>query len=291
MVKRGQQPAPIALNWKAVENVPDAFHLGTTASYWRKKGLWWAMRKVGTGAETKIETKKFRGPGPAKAWAEEFALEAAEKKMELRVRKLAAKQAARDAEIEARKRLTWGRMPVGGRQLGKDQIWAMKSRALRANQVLIVEIRKTTVVVLTRKGEEPWDKAPRDVRMSTGLTRLYRYVGQLGEPAGQGEDLPEVPIQAVAQELEPAFAPRGRRGRAQVDRRPMEMAPWLFPDGDSVACADTHPTSPRRDLMPESRVLGTAEKPCSQCGGLKVLATPLHVGDGPGGTVPCPYCK
>lgn len=229
MVMRGQKPAPTALNWQPVENVPDAFHLGTTASYWRKKGLWWAMRKVGSGAETKVESKKFRGPAPAKAWAEEFALEAAQKKQELRAKKLAAKQAVKDAAIEAKKRLTWGRMPAGDRQLAKDQIWAMKSRALRTNQVLIVEVRKTTVVVLVRKGEEPWDKAPRDVRMSTGLTRLYRYVGTQGEPEGQGGDLQEdlVPQAAPAPDPGPAG---GRRGRAQADRRPMEMAPWLFPD-------------------------------------------------------------
>ena len=230
MAKHGQKPAPIALNWQSVENVPDAFHLGTTVSYWRKKGLWWAMRKVGSGAETKVETKKFRGPAPAKAWAEEFAREAARKKMELRERKAAVKQAAKDAAIEARKRLTWGRMPAGNRQLGKDQVWVMKSPALRTNQVLIVEVRKTTVVVLVRKGEEPWGKAPRDVRMSTGLTRLYRYIGQLGEPEGQGEDPAEDLVREPALELDPAPTSGGRPGRAQLDRRPMEMAPWLFPD-------------------------------------------------------------
>lgn len=33
------------------------------------------------------------------------------------------------------------------------------------------------------------------------------------------------------------------------------------------------------------------EKPCSQCGGRKVVAAPLYLGDGPGGTVTCTACQ
>ena len=226
MAKHGKKPAPTSLNWQAVENVPDAFHLGTVASYWRKKGLWWAMRKVGSGAESKTETKKFRGPAPAKAWAEEFALEAAKKKLELREQRLAAKQAVKDAAAEARKRLTWGRMPLGERQLGVDQVWAMKSQARCENQILVVEIRKTTVLVLTRRGEEPWDPTKRDVRVIEAVTRLYRFVGMKGERLLQpGEELPPVPVPA----LEPIPAVVSKRGRARRDAAaPTDEAPWLF---------------------------------------------------------------
>lgn len=152
--------------------MPSLFRCGK-ASYWHGIKGWWADR--GNGEDM---GGPFRGPRIAQAWAEGPLRAEFERQEQVREEKRQTRQAAQEQREEAKARRTWGDAPADARGLSVGQIWAMKQEAFKGRQVLILEIRKTSVVVLTRaQPKERWKHANRDVREARGLLRVYRLVG------------------------------------------------------------------------------------------------------------------
>ena len=51
----------------------------------------------------------------------------------------------------------------------------MKQEAFREHQVLIVQLRKQSVLALIRSDKKPWRACPQDVRSNHALLHLYHY--------------------------------------------------------------------------------------------------------------------
>lgn len=168
------------------------FQWGRKAAYWKGKKGWWASRQDVEGIKG-----PFRTPGAAQKWAEEpfreqhrqaqvKARDEALKTQEGRKAKRAAQQ-ARVAELaqerEVRELATWKGLPVELRKVGPGQVWAMRDPRFEQHQILVVEVKKTIVVVLARDARAtPWRGRSPESRTLSHLPRLYRLVGTAKVP-------------------------------------------------------------------------------------------------------------
>ncbi len=175
-------------DWRPIEGLQKGFQLGSHGSVWKGAKGWWASRK----GEENIQ--RFKGPNQAKAWVEE-PLRIAH---EARMAKVAARHEERSARAEEKALRTWGDVTPEDRVLQPGQVWALKDPAYPDRQLLVLGVRKDTVVALTRVDGTPWSGCKRDVRSIESVPRLYRLVGR--------EDL------AVAGVADPARA----AGKAQA---------------------------------------------------------------------------
>lgn len=165
---KSPKPPRFKPDWQPVVGCESAFRLGNHGSYWKGKKGWWASRK----GDENIKGP-FRGPNQARQWVEEPLREIHAK----RVENFLGRQQDRLAEAEAKVRRTWGELAPEERVLQPGQVWAMKDPAYPDRQLLLVSIRKDTVVALVRAGEAPWSQSKRDVRAIQGIPRLYRLIG------------------------------------------------------------------------------------------------------------------
>jgi hypothetical protein len=155
--------------WQCLDGLSKAFTWGKKASYWKGTKGWWAKRE-GTAAMG----GPFKTPKQAREWAEEPFRAEFEEGQQF-ARQLAEE---RNAQVEAKARQTWGELPPEERVLRPGQIWQMKQEKFQDRQVLILDVRKDTVVVQARSGEIPWEECLRDTRSIPGVLRLYRYLGR-----------------------------------------------------------------------------------------------------------------
>jgi hypothetical protein len=164
--------------WVPFPEMPQAFFLvGSKGTlYWRGSKGWWAQRPDSDG---------MVGPFPrdhqARKWAEEPARLAHEQKLQATL----ARAAAREAAAERAQAKTWGTLPPGEREFRPGQVWGMKQEAHRDHQVLILHLRKESVLVLVRSEKSPWRTCPQDVRSHHALLHLYRYQGEAKIPKGK----------------------------------------------------------------------------------------------------------
>ena len=156
--------------WSAVPGFPSLFRCDG-AAYWKGGKGWWADQGDG------VNHGPFRGPRLAQSCAEEqLRAKQAEReaKAQLRAEQKTARQAAREDE---KARETWGTVSAADRRLAPGQRWSMKQLYLESNEILILEVRKKTVVVLARADGRPWSRAERDTRSLGTVPRLYRLLG------------------------------------------------------------------------------------------------------------------
>jgi hypothetical protein len=144
--------------------------------YWRGTKGWWAQRPGSDGM-----VGPFSRDHQARKWAEEPARLAHELKRQADAAKLAT-EAARAEEVQGR---TWGSLPPAERQLRPGQVWAMKQEAHQNHQVLILQLRKESVLALIRSDKKPWGACPQDVRSNHALLHVYRYLGVAKLPKGK----------------------------------------------------------------------------------------------------------
>ena len=157
--------------WIPFDGMAQAFSLrgAVTTLYWKGRAGWWAQR----AGDTKIHGP-FSREHQARKWAEEPSRIAFEK----RILDAAARDAAREAKEEQVQVNIWGSLPTAERKLRAGQIWGMKAKAHESHQILIVDIRKGSVLALVRSGKRPWGICVTDVRSNHALLHLYRYLGE-----------------------------------------------------------------------------------------------------------------
>ena len=63
----------------------------------------------------------------------------------------------------------------------------MKQEAFRDHQVLILQLRKQSVLALVRSDKTRWRACPQDVRSNHALLHLYRYQGEAKIPRGKAK--------------------------------------------------------------------------------------------------------
>lgn len=169
--------------WTPVPGFPSLFRC-QGAAYWKGMKGWWA--DPGDG----VPCGPFRGPRIAQACAEEqLRAKLAERKAKAQA-KAEEVSARRKLREEAKARETWGKVPADERHLAPGQRWSLKQLYREAHEILILEVRKTTVVVLARSDGRPWSKAERDTRSLGTVPRLYRLLGTAKLPRRQ---LPKSP--------------------------------------------------------------------------------------------------
>jgi hypothetical protein len=144
--------------------------------YWRGTKGWWAQRPGSDGM-----VGPFSRDHQARKWAEEPDRLAQEQKVQADIAKAANKEA------QAEKVLTniWGSLPPDERKLRPGQVWGMKQEAFKDHQVLILQLRKESVLALVRSDKKPWGVCPQDVRSNHALLHLYRYQGEVKIPKGK----------------------------------------------------------------------------------------------------------
>lgn len=171
----GRRQETFKAEWIPFDGMPKAFSLvgakGTL--YWRGKVGWWAQRPGTSGMQG-----PFSRDYEARRWAEEPLRQAFERKAQARADKAAAQEAQREAALAS----TWGALPPEARKLRPGQVWAMKAEAFQEHLVLIVELRKESVLALVRSDRKPWGICPKDVRSHHALLHLYRYQGEAKVP-------------------------------------------------------------------------------------------------------------
>jgi hypothetical protein len=182
---------PFTAAWLQVG--PTLFQWGKQAAYWKGAKGWWASRKGYEGIQG-----PFRTPGAAQRWAEEpfreahraRELAARAKLAEAKGKKAAQKEAKREREAEraqareAQALITWKGLPPEERVVRPGQVWALRDPR-HAQQILVVEVKKTIAVVLAREGRStPWKGLPRGPRTLGHLPKLYRLVGTAKVPPG-----------------------------------------------------------------------------------------------------------
>lgn len=181
---------PFTADW--LQAGPALFQWGKLAAYWKGTKGWWASRKGHEGIQG-----PFRTPGAAQRWAEEPFREAhrakelaAREKVEGAKARQAARKTARlvreAAQLLAREDqalTTWKGLPPEERTVRPGQVWALRDPR-HAQQILVVEVKKTIAVVLAREGKAtPWKGLPREPRTLGHLPKLYRLVGGAKVPA------------------------------------------------------------------------------------------------------------
>ena len=173
-----QTPAPYKPEWVPFPGMHQAFSLvGSKGTlYWRGTKGWWAQRP---GSEGMVGP--FSRDHQARKWAEEPARLAHEQKVQADI----AKAADKEAEAEKVLKNIWGSLPQGERQLRPGQVWGMKQEAFKDHQVLILQLRKQSVLALVRSDKKPWGVCQQDVRSNHALMHLYRYQGEAKIPKGK----------------------------------------------------------------------------------------------------------
>ena len=170
-----RKPVPYKPEWVPFHGMQQAFSLvgakGTL--YWKGTKGWWAQRPGSNGM-----VGPFSREHQARKWAEEPARLAYEQK----VQAATAKMAAKDAKKEELQRSTWGALPPGERKLRPGQVWAMKQEAFKDHQLLILQLRKKSVLALIRSDKKPWRVCARDVRSNHALMHIYRYTKEAKIP-------------------------------------------------------------------------------------------------------------
>ncbi len=146
--------------------------------YWKGTKGWWAQRPGSNGM-----VGPFSRDYQARKWAEEPARLGHEKKVQAAAAKIAA-QAAQKEELQ---RSTWGTLTPGERKFRPGQVWAMKQAAFKEHQVLILQLRKQSVLALIRSEKKPWRACPQDVRSNHALLHLYRYKREAKIPRGKAK--------------------------------------------------------------------------------------------------------
>ncbi len=174
-------PAPYRPEWIPFPGMQQAFSLvGSKGTlYWRGTKGWWAQRP---GSEGMVGP--FSRDHQARKWAEEPAREAHAQK----VQAAQAKAARRSAEAEQVQLNTWGVLPPAERKLCPGQVWGMKQESFQDHQLLILQLRKESVLALIWSGKKPWGLCPQDVRSHHAILRLYRYQGEAKIPKGKARD-------------------------------------------------------------------------------------------------------
>lgn len=174
MAKHGN--AAHNLEWEPMDGLPKAFTLkgepGT--SYWKGNKGWWASRKGTKGIQG-----PFKGSALARTWAEEPFLEKARARAAKTEERKAARQAARE---EAQIKIWGSQLHPEERRLAKGQIWVMRHPKFPTHQILIMDVRKDSVVALIRSDDTPWKNCPHDVRSHHAILRLYRFVSIESRP-------------------------------------------------------------------------------------------------------------
>jgi hypothetical protein len=61
----------------------------------------------------------------------------------------------------------------------------MKQEAHKDHQVLILQLRKQSVLALIRSNKQRWSTCPQDVRSNHALLHSYRYQGEAKIPRGK----------------------------------------------------------------------------------------------------------
>ena len=175
-----QTPAPYKPEWVPFQGMHQAFSLvGSKGTlYWRGTKGWWAQRPGSDGM-----VGPFSRDHQARKWAEEPARLAHEQKVQADL----AKAANKEAEAEKVLRNIWGSLPPGERKLRPGQVWGMKQEAFKDHQVLILQLRKESVLALVRSDKKPWGVCPQDVRSNHALLHLYRYQGEAKIPKGKNK--------------------------------------------------------------------------------------------------------
>ena len=175
-----QRPAPFKPEWVPFPGMRNAFSLvgfkGTL--YWRGTKGWWAQRPGSDGM-----VGPFSRDHQARKWAEEPARLA----HDLKVKATLAKLAAKAAETEKAQVSIWGSLPASERKLRPGQVWGMKQEAFKDHQVLILQLRKQSVLALVRSDKTRWRACPQDVRSNHALLHLYRYQGEAKIPRGKAK--------------------------------------------------------------------------------------------------------
>jgi hypothetical protein len=144
--------------------------------YWRGTKGWWAQRPGSNGM-----VGPFSRDHQARKWAEEPARLTHEQKTQAAL----AKAAAKEAEAEKTLASIWGALPPDERKFRAGQVWGMKQEAHRHHQVLILQLRKQSVLALIRSDNRPWGVCPQDVRSHHALLHLYHYLGEAKLPKGK----------------------------------------------------------------------------------------------------------
>ena len=175
-----RRSAPYKPEWVPLDGMAEAFALvgSKGAVCWRGRKGWWAQRP---GSE--IAHGPFSRNHQARKWAEEPARLAFEKEREDAANKAADKKAK--AEVAQKK--IWGDLSPEERKLRPGQIWAMKAAGHQDHQVLIVDLRKQSVLALVRANKRPWGVCSQDVRSNHALLHLYRYVGEAKIPKAKAK--------------------------------------------------------------------------------------------------------
>ena len=163
-----RKPVLYKPEWVPFGGMQQAFSLvgakGTL--YWKGTKGWWAQRPGSNGM-----VGPFSRDHQARKWAEE----PARLEFEQKAQAATAKMAAREAKREELQRSVWGALAPEERKLRPGQVWAMKQEAFREHQVLIVQLRKQSVLALIRSDKKPWRACPQDVRSNHALLHLYHY--------------------------------------------------------------------------------------------------------------------
>jgi hypothetical protein len=173
-----QKPAPYKPEWVPFQGMHQAFSLvGSKGTlYWRGTKGWWAQRPGSDGM-----VGPFSRDHQARKWAEEPDRLAHEQKVQADL----AKAANKEAEAEKALKNIWGSLPPSERKLRPGQVWGIKQEAFKDHQVLILQLRKESVLALVRSDKKPWGVCPQDVRSNHALLHLYRYQGEAKIPKGK----------------------------------------------------------------------------------------------------------
>lgn len=168
------RPPRFEAPWTCTNEAMPCYQWGKRAAVWRGAKGWWASRQGQEGIQG-----PFRSMKQAQAWAESPWRERHDAKiasvLEAKETK-AALQAAKEAA-------TWGGLPEEKRSLAAGQVWALRDGRLAGYEILILEVKRTTAGVLSRRSQsEPWKDAAKEVRSLATLPRLYRLVGTAKVP-------------------------------------------------------------------------------------------------------------
>ncbi len=163
--------------WTCTNEAMPCWQWGKRAAVWKGGKGWWASREGQDGIQG-----PFRSMKQAQAWAESPWREKHDARMALKTEA----EETRAAALRAKEESTWGGLPEEARKIAVGQVWALRDGRLAGYEVLVLEVKRATAGVLSRRSQsEAWAEAPREVRSLATLPRLYRLVGSAKVPKGR----------------------------------------------------------------------------------------------------------